>query len=79
MSTITHPLKLGNNVCAINPAIGGKKNVLARRMRVNFQPNMPTSIGNLATAHKDHPVKNATVVPALAPLFNKAATMGKLT
>jgi len=48
--------------------MGGKKNVLAIRMMVNFQPNIPTSIGNRVTAHNDHPVRKATMVPTLAPV-----------
>jgi hypothetical protein len=64
---------------AISPAMGGKKNVLAIRITVNFQPNIPTSIGNLETAHRDHPVKKATIVPALAPARRSPATTGKLT
>lgn len=67
------------NAWAINPAMGGKKNVLAIRMSVNFQPNIPTSIGNLETAHNDHPVRKATMVPALAPDRKSPATIGKLT
>jgi hypothetical protein len=43
------------NLFAINPAIGGKKNVLAIRMSVNFQPIMLTSIGSRANDHNDHP------------------------
>jgi len=68
-----------NNLFAISPAIRGKKNVLTIRMSVNFQPIMPTSIGNLPNAHSDHPVKNATVVPTLAPERKSPAAIGKLT
>lgn len=68
-----------NNLFAISPAIGGKRNVLTIRMSVNFQPIMPTSIGNRAIAHNDHPVKNATIVPILAPERKSPAAIGKLT
>jgi len=30
----------------MSPTIGGKKNLLARRMGVSLQPDMPTSIGS---------------------------------
>ena len=65
--------------CASIPAIGGKMKVQARRMSVNLQPRIPTSIGSLLTAHKDHPVRNATIVPAPAPDFRSAAAIGRLT
>jgi len=35
----------------------GRKSVLTRRIRVNLQPRMPTSIGYRLTAHRDHAVK----------------------
>ena len=49
------------------------------RTSVNFHPNIPISIGNLLTAHNDQPVRNATIVPTLAPERKKPATRGKLT
>ena len=36
-------------------------------------------MGNLATAHSDHAVRNAIIVPTLAPDRNRPAAMGKLT
>jgi hypothetical protein len=59
--------------------MGGKKNVLAKRISANFQPKIATSIGNLLTAHNDQPVKNAIIVPMLAPERKIPAAMGKLT
>jgi len=67
------------NVFAINPAIGGKKNVLASRMSVNLQPNIANSIGSRLNAHNDQPVRNATIVPVDAPERRSAVAMGKLT
>lgn len=64
---------------ARKPAIGGKKNVQARRMKVNFQPRIPISIGNLATAQRDQAVRNATSVPTPAPALKSPATKGRLT
>lgn len=58
--------------------MGGKKNVLARRMSVNFQPRIPTSIGKRLTAHNDQPVRNATMVPTPAPECNNPAATGRL-
>lgn len=63
----------------MNPAMGGRKNVQARRIIVNLQPSIPTSIGNRLNAHRDHPVRNATMVPILAPECRSPATIGKLT
>ncbi|TFG92464.1 MAG: hypothetical protein E4H15_03645 [Syntrophobacterales bacterium] len=65
--------------CAIIPAIGGKMQVQARRISVNLQPKIPTSIGSRLTAHKDHPVRKATIVPVLAPVLKSPAAIGKLT
>jgi hypothetical protein len=59
--------------------MGGKKKVLAKRMNVNFQPSIPTSMGNLATASNDHAVRNATIVPKLAPERKSPAATGRLT
>ena len=56
-----------NNVWAIQPAMGGKKKVLAGRMRISLQPRMPTSMGRRLTAHNDQPVRKATMVPIPAP------------
>ena len=56
-----------NRACAIQPAMGGKKKVLARRIRVSLQPRMPTSMGRRLTAHKDQPVRKAAMVPIPAP------------
>ena len=63
----------------MNPAMGGKMKVLARRMSTNFQPRIPTSNGKRDTAHNDHAVKYATMVPMPAPARNRPAAMGKLT
>jgi hypothetical protein len=59
--------------------MGGKKNVHAILIRVNFQPMIPTSIGSRLTAHNDQPVKNATIVPTLAPARKRPDAMGRLT
>jgi len=47
--------------------------VLARRIRVNLQPRIPTSMGSRLTAHRDQAVRYATIVPALAPPRGQAA------
>ena len=66
-------------IFAISPANGGKKKVLIKRIRVNFHPSIPNSIGNLETAHNDQLVRKATIVPAFAPAFKSPATTGRLT
>jgi len=76
---IIDQVKFGNNLFANIPAMGGKKKVHASLMMVNFHPRMPTSMGNRPTAHSDQPVKNATIVPTLAPALKRPAAMGRLT
>ena len=63
----------------MTPAIGGKKNTLNSLITVNFQPSNPISIGMRATDQRDQLLRNATMVPILAPDRNNVATIGKLT
>ena len=56
-----------NSALAIIPATGGKKNVLANRTQVIFHPSIAISMGIRLIAHNDHPLRNATMVPILAP------------
>ena len=77
--TYRSQIKVEKILFANIPAMGGKKKEHASLIRVNFQPMMPTSIGNRLTAHNDQPVKKATIVPMLAPARKRAAAIGKLT
>lgn len=61
-----HSIRSKRN-CAIKPASGGKTSVLTTRAKVSLQPRIPISIGNLATAQSDQPVRKATMVPTPAP------------
>ena len=59
--------------------MGGKTKVETIRIKVNFQPRMPISMGIRPTAQMDQPVKKATIVPTPAPDLINPATIGKLT
>ena len=76
MNSYSYPLKQTKTII---PAKMGKKALLTRRINVNRQPSVPTSIGSRLTAQIDHPVRNATMVPNPAPERSKPAAMCRLT
>jgi len=59
-------LELPKRAWAVKPDRIGKMAVLTNRINVNRQPRIPTSMSNLLTANRDHPVIKATIVPMLA-------------
>ena len=64
--------------CANIPATGGSNITLINLISTNLQPNMPISRGSLVSAHRDHAVIQATIVPMPAPDLNNPAAIGML-
>ena len=66
-------------VCAIRPAIGGRRQTLATLISVNFHPSIATSSGSRANDQAPQPVRYATATPMLLPDRNSPARSGTVT